>query len=69
MDKWTPEDLANKIDNEGLDYMINGYLGPITVEMLEDFPEEFDLEEFVRHWNMAGEGLSYVENAMSEFMP
>lgn len=55
--KWSNEDIAWKVENEGLGYMITDYLGSDSIED----------EELKELWKTAAEALNKIEEILSPY--
>lgn len=55
--KWSIEDIASKVENEGLGYMITDYLGSDSIED----------EELKELWKVAEEALDKIEEILRPY--
>ena len=55
--KWSIEDIAAKVDNEGLGYMITDYLGSDSIED----------EELKELWKVAEESLEKIGSILEPY--
>jgi hypothetical protein len=58
LDKWTNEQIASKVESEGLGYMIEAYL---SHDSIED-------DDLAMMWKDAAELLSEIQNHLEPFM-
>ena len=56
--KWSVEDVAYKVESEGLDYMIMHYIGPDSIED----------EELKKLWREAEEVLGKINVILSPYL-